>query len=184
MMKLDEPLLRAVQQTLPVAYADIAGFFNLFLHQTGIPVLWVLSLGGFLALRRYDYAALFLLLLAVSPLTALLKQIVDRPRPAGDFTVLEFPANPSFPSGHTTRSLAFFGLWFLVSSDVLPRWAALPVRAGCVAAVFFTGLSRVWAGAHWPSDVLGSLVWGSLFLALLMMTRPFFNRLNPPRTTA
>jgi undecaprenyl-diphosphatase len=179
----DEPVLRAVQALLPAGYEDVAWFFNVFLRDTGIPALWAMTVVGFLLLRRNDYAALFVLTVTITAMTTLLKQTIDRPRPAGEFAILEFPADPSFPSGHTMTALAFFGLWFIVSKNVLPQQAVLPVRIVCVLAVLMTGLSRVWVGAHWPTDVLGALVWGSLFLVPAMMTRPLWARLNPPNRT-
>ena len=177
---VDEPLLQSVQQMVPGAYADIAWFFNVFLRHTGIPILWVSTICWFLYKRRNDYAVLFVLLVGITPLTTFLKQTIDRPRPVGDFTILQFPTDPSFPSGHTMTALAFFGLWFAVSGDVLPRFLQLPVRIACFAAVLLTGLSRIWVGAHWPTDVLGSLVWGTFFLILLVMTHPYLGRFNPP----
>jgi undecaprenyl-diphosphatase len=180
---VDEPLLRGVQSILPAGYEDTAWFFNVFLRNTGIPALWAMTVVGFLLLRRNDYAARFVLTVTITAMTTLLKQTIDRPRPAGDFTILQLPTDPSFPSGHTMTALAFFGLWFIVSEKVLPRKAVLPVRVVCVLAVVMTGLSRVWVGAHWPTDVLGALVWGSLFLLLVVMTHPMCEKLNTPSRT-
>ena len=42
----------------------------------------------------------------------------------------------------------------------------------------------MWAGAHWPSDVLGSLIWGSFFLLAVLSTQPLLSRLNPSRSAA
>jgi undecaprenyl-diphosphatase len=179
-ISVDEPLLQSVQQLLPGAYADIAWFFNVFLRDTGIPFLWVATICAFLFLRKNDYAVLFVLLVLITPVTFSLKRLIDRPRPAGDFDILQFPTDPSFPSGHTMTALAFFGLWFIIAGDVLPKAARLPVRIACAAAVLLTGISRVYVGAHWPTDVLGALVWGTMFLILLMMTHPFLGRFNPP----
>jgi undecaprenyl-diphosphatase len=182
-VSIDEPLLELVQQVLPRDYVDIAWFFNVFLRHTGIPLLWVATIGWFLWKRRNDYALLFVLLTAITPLTTALKQAIDRPRPAGDFTILQFPTDPSFPSGHTMTALAFFGLWFIVAGDVLPKVLQLPVRIACVAAVVLTGISRIYVGAHWPTDVMGALAWGTLFLVLLTMTHPHLTRFNPaPKT--
>jgi undecaprenyl-diphosphatase len=177
----DEPVLEAIQGALPSWYEPVGDFCNVFLRDTLTPLLWAATILGFLYLRRNDLAGLFVLAALNGPFTMLLKETVDRPRPAGDFTVLEFPTDPSFPSGHTMTALAFFGLWFIVAPRVLPAWAVLPVRAFSAAAIFFTGLSRIWAGAHWPSDVLGSFIWGSLFLMLVLATQPLLGRLNPAR---
>lgn len=175
---IDRPMLQSVQE-VPGRFGDLAWFFNVFLRHTGIPLLWAGTVVALLALRRNDYAALFVIAAAVGPFTTILKQTIDRPRPAGDFAILQFPSDPSFPSGHVMTAMAFFGLWFIISATLLPRWAAWPVRIACLATILLTGVSRVWVGAHWPTDVLGSLVWGSLFLVLVWMTQPLCSRLAP-----
>jgi len=179
-ISVDTPMLQTVQDA-PGHYGDLAWFFNTFLRHTGIPLLWAATVVALLALRRNDYAALFVIAAAVGPFTTLLKQAINRPRPEGDFIILQFPSDPSFPSGHVMTAMAFFGLWFIISGTLLPRWAAWPLRAACLATILLTGASRIWAGAHWPTDVLGAVVWGSVFLVLVWMTRPLCARLSPPK---
>ncbi|WP_295010981.1 phosphatase PAP2 family protein [uncultured Microbacterium sp.] len=90
---------------------------------------------------------------------AAIKLLVDRPRP--DATLLAHPFVPaqpdgSFPSGHTAYVVALaFGFWFLLRHT---RWAWAPVVFG-VAMTAFVGLAVVSDGLHFPTDVLGSVVW-------------------------
>jgi undecaprenyl-diphosphatase len=176
---LDEPLLQSVQSALPSQFEGPAWFYNVFLRHTGIPALWAATIVGLLWMKKNDYAALFAVSAFIGLFTTLLKETIDRPRPAGDFAILQFPTDPSYPSGHVMTAMAFFGLWLFMASDLLPRWAVLPARAVCVSTILLTGLSRVWAGAHWPTDVLGGLIWGSVFLALLLMIHPKLAFLRP-----
>ena len=65
----------------------------------------------------------------------------------------------SFPSGHAAGSMALYGAIALIFRLPL-LWI------GCAAIVLATGLSRVWLGVHWPSDVVGGWIEGAAWLAL------------------
>lgn len=103
---------------------------------------------------------LLLALPAGLALELVLKALVDRPRPA-----LAAGFGSSFPSGHVLAAAAFWGLvppWMYVVTRRRWAWAA---SAGLAAiAVVSVGLSRVYLGAHWPSDVLAGYVAGAVFL--------------------
>jgi membrane-associated phospholipid phosphatase len=99
----------------------------------------------------------------------LLKYVVARPRPTSDLiTVFHRWEDNSFPSGHVMFYVCFFGFLFFVAYEHLPRGSlarrlALTVTALPVALI---GLSRVYLGEHWPSDILGSYLVGGVWLAL------------------
>ena len=106
---------------------------------------------------------------AISAIDQLLKVLVRRPRPQG-FRLVEAPGL-SFPSGHSMAAMAFYGygIW-LVRCGVhgLPFGAAIEIALACV--ILAVGVSRIYLGVHYTSDVLGgfclSFAWLVLFVHL------------------
>jgi len=124
---------------------------------------------GFFALRHHT--EMFGLLLSTaggSSLNRLTKHLIARPRPRmEDVRVSGEWAHESFPSGHVTFYVCFFGFLFFVAYALLPKGSAARRAALALTAlpVLLIGLSRVYLGAHWPSDTLGAYLLSGLWLA-------------------
>lgn len=102
------------------------------------------------------------------PINAIVKNCVDRRRPGEDEAKIH--SGPrwgfSYPSGHSMGSAAFYGflaflLWILIP-DLPARIALVAVFASLPVCV---GVSRIYLGAHWLSDVVGGWA-GGLFVAV------------------
>ncbi|MCA1655890.1 MAG: phosphatase PAP2 family protein [Pseudonocardiaceae bacterium] len=95
----------------------------------------------------------------------LLKYVVERPRPApADQLVLVISS--SYPSGHSLNTMAVFGLLTVLAVREWPGWrGTAPVAIGTLL-IGTVGLSRVYLGVHWASDVLGGWLIGLLWLTL------------------
>lgn len=124
----------------------------------------------FLSLRRYSEAAA----LALSTggggiLSRAFKTLIARPRPQSDLVeVFRAIESKSFPSGHVTFYVCYFGFLFFVAYAVLPRGSNVR-RAALVLTglpVVLVGFSRVYLGEHWPSDTLGAYLMSGTWLAL------------------
>jgi undecaprenyl-diphosphatase len=118
-------------------------------------------------------------------LGVLIKLIVYRPRPVGNLVHVASQLDTmSFPSGHVLFATAYCGfLAFLAYTLLKPSWVrtALLVFVGVMVALM--GVSRIYLGHHWFSDVMGSYVFGSLWLALSIHVyrwgKPRFFRTQP-----
>jgi undecaprenyl-diphosphatase len=93
-----------------------------------------------------------------------MKLVIARPRP--NLELLPFmPGSYSFPSGHSANSMAIFTAVALFA--VPPHWRRLALAAA-ICLSFVIGLTRIFLGVHWPSDVLGGGAWGLLITALAL----------------
>jgi len=92
-------------------------------------------------------------------LNVLLKLLFHRARPhAEPAYLLPRPSSFSFPSGHTMGSAGVLGTLAVIVRVLRPRRAVWLTVAVCNAlAILGVALSRVYLGAHYPSDVLGGL---------------------------
>lgn len=97
---------------------------------------------------------------------SLVKLAMARARPA----LLEpivVEAGFSFPSGHAATSAVGYGvLAVLVSRSRLPRAVRRVAVIGLVLVIFLVGLSRVWLGVHYPTDVMAGWVAGGVVVLL------------------
>ena len=107
---------------------------------------------------------------AVLGLTPLLQLLVDRPRPPAALVGIDHPLGGlGFPSGHAYQSMVFFGLLIYLASIRISRpWLRRLVQAFLALLILTIGVSRVYLGAHWPSDVLGGHLLGVTFLVLFL----------------
>ena len=121
-----------------------------------------------LAFRRRSEA--FGLLLSAGGgalINATLKLLIARPRPAPDLvTVFRSLNSQSFPSGHVTFYVCYFGFLFFVAFALLPPRSAVRRLSLTllVLPVALVGFSRVYLGAHWPSDTLGAYLLSGFWL--------------------
>ena len=146
---------------------------------------WVVALCVAALLLRFrlkiEAACLLIGLGSIWLLTNAIKIIVGRPRPSPD--LVEVYANSvacSFPSGHVTTYMALYGfLLYLVYTLMRPS----PLRSALLivlgALIGLVGLSRVYLGAHWASDVFGGYCLGFIWLALTIY---FYRRLRVGQT--
>lgn len=95
-------------------------------------------------------------------LSASLKWLYARPRPVL-FPAVADAYGYSFPSGHALSAVAIFGTIAVVAVRLRPGWRRHAAVLAPVVALL-VGLSRIYLGLHWPSDVLGGYAAGAFLL--------------------
>lgn len=176
----DEELLVAVQSREGTLLTALLGTITYVGWYPVAAALTLASLAPLLWRKRVSDA----LLLASAASCALfshgLKVLVGRPRP--DYAIVEqVPQRMGFPSGHAAFAILLGGVlvylvWQGVKNPPL-RWVGCAVLALLVLAV---GLSRVYLGVHWPSDVLGGYLFGATALLALIVLKDCLVSLQGP----
>ncbi len=153
--------------------------------------LFTAAAAGFFALtRRWRTLGIFLgAIVGASVLDAVLKLSFHRARPeiVPHLTQVD---NASFPSGHAMISAAIYlTLGALLASSQASRGARLYVLGLSVVVTILIGLSRLYLGVHWPSDVLAGwsagAAWALMFWIVAAKTQAGTSeaaRLSPEET--
>jgi undecaprenyl-diphosphatase len=146
------------------------GFFTLVAQAISIVfdtiVLAILSLfvAVFLFVLHYRKYGLLLLgaMAGVTFLIELFKTIIMSPRPS-DWLIAA--SGYSFPSGHTTSSLVFFGV---LTYFVWKNWGSVKIKVLTGGIYIFIiaviGFDRIYLNVHWFSDIVGSIFLGAFWV--------------------
>lgn len=161
-------LFRSLRSTT----SDTVMIYITFLGDRKVLLPLVLTLFFYLGWKKRWHSAGHVLALGVFTAGGIfvIKHIVQSFRPVG---ILHSPATFSFPSGHTTLATTFyFGIALLLVQAwrIKRSWFIYSVA---ILLAFIVGISRLYLGAHWLTDVLGSWLLSS---ALLIFISISYNR--------
>lgn len=154
---------RPWQSALRVAMLDATA-----LGDTMTLVLVVAMVVGFLILAQRPRQAWILLLATASgaAVTTALKLLFDRPRPALVAHLTSF-GSASFPSGHAMNAaVAYLTMATLLAATTPSRRLRIYVLGCAIVLTLLVGISRVYLGVHWPTDVLAGWMAGAGWAAL------------------
>jgi undecaprenyl-diphosphatase len=148
------------------------------LGNASVLILFVLGVAGFLYVRRQHkaLALLFAATLSGRLLNELLKALFDRPRPAAALW-LTHVQSPSFPSGHAMDSaVVYLTLAAMLARLVKPLALKLCVLGLAALLSFLVGVSRVYLGVHYPTDVLAGWTAGLAWAVLCWLVASYLQK--------
>ena len=185
----DQPVLDAMVAGRAPVLTVIVNGFTMTGGPIGMPIIGVVATG---ILVRVSRAVRPLILSLVAgggslAMTLAIKSLVGRSRPPLAEAVPPYESSASFPSGHALNAIVITGI--LVYSILLivrtqrARWLTVIVGGAYAIAI---GLSRVYLGHHWLSDVVGAWLLGLAWLAVVIvahrLVHAYANRARPDRT--
>ncbi len=170
-----DPLVMADQavyhffQSLRTSWADSAFVAITELGDSFVNISLVCAVLGVLLAKRCYRTGGFWALTALGGLLGvqLLKWVIHLPRPVA---IYHGALAYGFPSGHTTMSVILYGFLAILIARRLSgawRWGLFP---SVMLIAFVIGISRLYLGAHWLSDVLGGYFIGTSWAALMGIT--------------
>lgn len=171
---IDQPLTTAIRGTL----TDTKTSFFTGVTQLGSSIgLAILLLITCLLLLKFKRKAEALWLLVNVGLIAslgnyLIKFLFQRPRPSIEHLV--YANHYSFPSGHSMASILFYGTLIIISQLVIKNKIVCLISQLILGSlILLIGLSRVYLGVHYPTDIIGGYLLG---LSWLLATYPSFQK--------
>lgn len=169
--EIDTEILRAIRKFLAPYPSYIPAFFS---NYGGVGNFWWPQItAGAVLISHQKYLKTFLLIFFTQGayfLVDVLKNFVCRERPS-------IHAGYSFPSGHTTTTMCFYGIIiYLIMHYVRNTFWRYFLSILFTLVIFFVALSRMWLNVHFLTDVIAGLFLGFLMVNLYIILDKFFAR--------
>ena len=179
----DVAITRFVQGNLPGVFEPMVAAGNLVGSTPAmISIALVVTIG--LLTRGHRQPALLVagaMLAQAANIT--LKLMLESPRPNSSLVqVSEQASGFGFPSGHTMGTTALALVLLYVATKLLAAGVTRRlVQSTLLFVPLMTGIARIETGAHWPSDVLGAWIWGTLAaIAVITLAQHSWNGFSLP----
>ena len=148
----------------------IITFFGSVLMILILTVLFVIFVKG-----KRNKLLIFINVIVVTLLNQLLKYVFQRERPTN--SIIE-ETGYSFPSGHSMVSMAFYGFLIYLVYKSNMKFKGLIISFISIL-IFLIGISRIYLGVHYPSDVLGGFTLSLSYLIIFIdITKPNFTYMD------
>ncbi len=136
-----------------------------FFPQSVIATMLIIVIILFFGLQWEAMSAILAAVLATA-VNLMVKDLIQRPRPTTSLVhVMARLTDFSFPSGHVMYYVGFFGfIGYLAFTLLKPSLKRLLILWAVGLLIGLVGISRIYEGEHWASDVLGAYLLGTLTL--------------------
>ena len=180
------PLFVSIDEVVSEAFRSLGGSLVDTLARTAtwfanpIPMV-VLTTGTGLTLwftgRRAESVLLVVTVAGGWLLGEAFKEVFQRARPGLELARIPLPESYSFPSGHATAGMEYFGtMWFIVMLEARKVSTRVWVSVLCAVAILAISFSRVYLGVHWFGDILASWFLGAAWMAVTISGYFWFTR--------
>ncbi len=150
--------------------SELTTLIMAFISHLGSATILIMLCVVFAILQKTRKISLLVTLnLAISyTLNSIIKLIVARPRP--NVLPLVYEEGYSFPSGHAMVCTAFYGfLIYITYKNVKNKFLKNAIIYGLNLLIFLIGISRIYLGVHYATDVLGGFIIGIVYLVLFII---------------
>lgn len=170
--RIDYPIL-VLMHDIRFLLATQVMFFFTFLGSTGFLTAGTIFAFVYLAYRKESRRAFLFVFGILSSvwLNNIIKDLIKRPRP--NFFPLVHETSYSFPSGHAMNSVVFYSLIsYCIFWQMKNKKLGRLLTALVIVSVVVIGVSRVYLGVHFPTDVFGGWVIGfGWFLCIVYLDK-------------
>ena len=153
------PLLNKILQFI-TNLGDLYGY---------IIVTTICSLFFYFKFKNWRYVAQLVFVIIISGLSNLaLKEVINRARPTAEHLVSV--ETLSYPSGHAMSATAFYGfLIYLCYFLDINKWLKGGIIILCSFLIVSIGISRIYLGVHFPSDIAGGIIAGTIWVMFCVL---------------
>lgn len=183
---VDHPVARFVAAHRTAALTTVMKAVSVVGGPAGMTIL-ALAVGLLLAVALRSWTPLVVLAVTaagITGLTVVFKAVLGRARPPLAQAVIAADGF-GFPSGHAVAAAAVCGVaaW-VCSARMRSWWERIALWAVAAILVALVGISRVYLGVHWTSDVLGGWAFGILWMAVVVSAWTAYWEISGPRRSA
>lgn len=160
----------AVRLLQSQGWAQIFNATNNVITSSGFRLIYILLAVIFIRKKRYSLLSIVIAALSSELVSFVIKKAVSRPRPTANIANIYDPTSGfSFISGHTLEYTILFGSLGLVALINAEGKLKRYILAGVLFLLpIIVGLGRIYSGAHWLTDVVGSYLIASVILIIMV----------------